>query len=52
VSNLREETEKKLKKEGTSLEEVLNKKDPKDNKYSIHQDCSVVGVDVARRPKY
>lgn len=50
VQNIREKVEKKLNKEGTSVDEVIHKDEKQ--KYSIHKDCAIVGVDVARRPKH
>lgn len=55
-SLLKADVDKKLKEQGTSMQEVLDsqsKSEQKHKPYSIHKDCAVAGVDaIARRPKY
>ena len=51
VSNLKQEVKEKMKKDRTSVEEIMEQQKKVEN-YSIHKDCSVVGVEIARRPKY
>ena len=52
---LKADLDKKLKEEGTSVQEILEKQADEDvkKKYSIHKDCALAGFDaIARRPRY
>ena len=52
---LKSNLDKKLKEEGTSVQEILDQQADEElkKKYSIHKDCAVVGVEaIARRPKH
>ena len=55
-SLLKAEVDKKLKAQGTSMQEVLGKQPTSEQKhkpYSIHKDCALAGIDaIARRPKH
>ena len=46
---------KKLREEGTSVEEILRKQADEETKkkYSIHKDCAIASIEaICRRPKY
>lgn len=52
---LKADVDKKLRQEGTSIQEILEKQADENlkKKYSIHKDCAVAGIDaIARRPKH
>ena len=54
-SILKQSLDQKLRKEGTSIQQILDQQKDDDMKkeYSIHKDCAIAGFDgVCRRPKY
>lgn len=52
---LKQDLDKKLREEGTSIQEILDKQadEATNKKYSVHKDCAVAGIEaICRRPKH